>query len=69
MTLAPRWIPVEECLPEPEVPVLATDGEGTFIAMLEGQVGIWILLLGYVPASGVDVTHWRPMPDPPRTIN
>lgn len=69
MSHAPRWIPVEERLPENEVPVLCTDGDATFFGMYESDAGIWIMLFGFLPASGVDVTHWRPMPEPPRTLN
>lgn len=69
MTNAPRWIPVEESLPDAETPVICTDGDVTFFGMYEAETGLWIMLFGFVPASGVDVTHWHPMPQPPRTIN
>ena len=57
------WIPVEEALPE---------GEGEFLVFSEGAMMMscrfkddsgyhWGWLL-----PGQDVTHWRPLPEPPK---
>lgn len=68
----PRWIPVEERLPEYGVRVLATD-------MYEGDdyTGIWTREEDKDDADGCwyddpgwwhasdDVTHWMPLPAPP----
>ena len=68
----PRWIPVEERLPEYGVRVLATD-------MYEGDdyTGIWTREENKDDADGCwyddhgwwhasdDVTHWMPLPKPP----
>lgn len=66
---SPRWIPAEERLPENETPVLCTDGDTTFVGMYCDDSSIWVMLFGFLPASGVDVTHWQYLPDPPHTLN
>ena len=72
MGKVPRWIPVEERLPEYGVRVLATD-------MYEGDdyTGIWTREEDKDDADGCwyddhgwwhaidDVTHWMPLPDRP----
>ena len=69
----PRWIPVTERLPEYGVRVLATD-------MYEGDdyTGIWTREEYKDDADGCwyddhgwwhaidDVTHWMPLPEPPK---
>ncbi|MDO4861734.1 MAG: DUF551 domain-containing protein [Eubacteriales bacterium] len=64
----PRWIPVTERLPEAESgstskPVLVTDGDCMAIAE-------WFnfeLCEPYWSYTGIgDITHWMPLPEPPK---
>lgn len=64
----PRWIPVSERLPEAESgdtskPVLVTDGDCMAIAE-------WFnfeLCEPYWSYTGIgDITHWMPLPEPPK---
>jgi hypothetical protein len=51
-----EWIPVSERLPPEETRVLAYDGTSVFES--EYMHGRWEWL--------ADVTHWLPMPNPPK---
>ena len=51
-----EWIPVSERLPDEEVRVLATDGTDVFDS--EYMSGNWEWC--------ADVTHWMPLPEPPK---
>lgn len=54
-----RWIPVEERLPKPqENPVIACDYTGVCLAWYSPTMG-WQYRTGL---SGVDITHWMPLP-------
>lgn len=58
-----RWIPVEERLPKPqENPVIACDYTGVCLAWYSPTMG-WQYRTGL---SGVDITHWMPLPQPPK---
>lgn len=58
-----RWIPVEERLPKPqENPVIACDYTGVCSAWYSPTMG-WQYRTGL---SGVDITHWMPLPQPPK---
>lgn len=58
-----RWIPVEERLPKPqENPVIACDYTGVCLAWYSQTMG-WQYSTGL---SGVDITHWMPLPSPPK---
>ena len=58
-----RWIPVEERLPKPqENPVIACDYTGVCLAWYSPTMG-WKYRTGL---SGVDITHWMPLPSPPK---
>ena len=58
-----RWIPVEERLPEPtENPVLVHDYSGVSVAWHSKAMG-WVYKTGF---ACVDVTHWMPLPQPPK---
>lgn len=69
----PRWIPVEERLPEYGVRVLATDmyegddytGIWTREEYEDEADGCWYDDHGWWHASD-DVTHWMPLPEPPK---
>jgi hypothetical protein len=57
----PRWIPVEEKLPEPDKIVNITDGT----EVGEGWYnGYWHTPLADIDEHGV--THWQPLPKPPK---
>lgn len=58
-----QWIPVEERLPKPqENPVIACDYTGVCLAWYSPTMG-WQYRTGL---SGVDITHWMPLPQPPK---
>ena len=63
-----EWISVEDRLPEPFVPVLVQmPGEEPFPTVREGFIsndGIWQSAM-FRREPG-EVTHWQPMPHPPK---
>ena len=67
----PRWIPVTERLPEPFVSVLVQmPGEKPFPTVREGYIstdGKWVG--GYFKRKTDEVTHWMPLPEPPKEEN
>ena len=63
-----EWVSVKDRLPEPFVPVLVQmPGEEPFPTVREGFIsndGIWqSAMFRREPA---EVTHWQPMPQPPK---
>ena len=59
----PRWIPLEERLPEPtENPVLAFDCTGPVMAWYSPTMG-WMYRTGI---AGCEITHWMHLPQPPK---
>ena len=61
---AARWIPVEERLPEPLIPVeVVMDGMVTNL-MLSPDKETWMNVAGW-PYSASSITHWRALPEPP----
>ena len=64
----PKWIGVEERLPEPFVSVLVQmPGEEPHPTVREGFIthaGIWSA--GYFKRDPDEVTHWMPLPEPPK---
>ena len=71
----PHWIPVKEMLPEDECPVLVTylgfhdhKPRANMLAYIDRDLG-WCWwdddIPGGVPCS-VEITHWQPMPEPPK---
>ena len=65
-----RWIPVDERLPDDDQPVYVSDNTGnTFIGCYFAEAELWIMLFGYLPVTGVKVSHWQPLPAPPRVLN
>ena len=60
-----RWIPVEERLPGNEQVVIVCD-------IRENWIGCWEYRHGgewadnYLTFSNSDITHWMPMPEPPK---
>ena len=66
-----NWIPVTESLPKEFVSVLTQmPGEKPFPTVREGYIatnGVWIA--GNFVREPGEVTHWMPMPNPPREGN
>ena len=64
----PEWISVDDRLPEPFVSVLVNmPGEKPFPTVREGFIsndGIWQSAM-FRREPG-EVTHWKPMPQPPK---
>ena len=64
----PEWISVDDRLPEPYVTVLVNmPGEKPFRTVREGFIsndGIWQSAM-FRREPG-EVTHWQPMPQPPK---
>ncbi len=60
-----RWIPVSERLPEPLVPVLAfpDEGGGVSFAMLFRD---GLFSEAHNDGEVIPVTHWQPLPEPPK---
>ena len=60
----PRWIPVTERLPEDDTICILTNGVSDAIGY-RGKVFGWHLIwTDYLEES--DVTHWMPLPEPPK---
>lgn len=53
-----EWISVEERLPEPYIDVITYDTVEFFEANYLTKDGVW--------AKGVLVSHWLPLPEPPK---
>lgn len=68
-----RWIPVEDRLPEQEnTQVLMTDGECHYISSRNNMVRFLDCEGIFIPGkagAGVKVTHWLPLPKPPKEDN
>jgi hypothetical protein len=58
----PRWIPVADRLPEDCTRVLACQKQKIYVALIHN--GDWMTYddCRWLP----DVTHWLPLPDPPK---
>lgn len=61
----PRWISVEERLPWMNKKVLVTDGFIVVEAHYNGRAE-WIHNGHFMETSGVIVTHWMHLPEPPK---
>lgn len=60
----PRWIPCSERMPEPDTYVLAVLRDGEMCTVRLYDDGCWIGCRGFAPSEAV--THWMPLPDPPK---
>ena len=65
LTVAARWIPVEERLPEENVCVLANHWM-TGIEMAFRRDDQWGIAWTGFMGSGSGYTHWMPLPEPPQ---
>ena len=64
-----EWISVEERLPEGKSPIIVTDGEKVIVAYenwlyRSNSTGKLRCPANY--GSGMDVTHWMPLPEAPK---
>ena len=59
------WIPVTERLPEDEKKVLCILDDG-FFCILEWASWDWLWSDGHNVYAEKDVTHWMPLPEPPK---
>lgn len=56
-----RWIPVGERMPDPHIPVLGW--AHTRVSYCVWQPNLWI---SYGYGAPISVTHWMPLPHPPK---
>ena len=59
-----KWIPVSQCLPEPFCDVLIYDA--TFQMVVMGYITQHKEWIGVCMKN--DITHWMPMPEPPKEV-
>ena len=59
----PEWIPVTERLPEKWQNVLVVRTDGAFRLDFVGSLDVWYDDVNFV---GYPVTHWMPLPEPPK---
>lgn len=69
----PRWIPVEESLPDDNTPVLVVNDDGkVIVAKHEKDIFGWYLKYSEYDFDVWDacengaITHWMPLPEPPK---
>ena len=60
-----KWIPVTERLPDDEKKVLCVLDDG-FFCILEWKSWDWLWNDGHNVYAEKDVTHWMPLPQPPK---
>jgi len=65
-----RWIPVGERLPMLMDPILFTNGRNVCQGYWDGNVAarefFWHAMGGNVKMANGSVTHWQPLPNPPK---
>lgn len=65
----PRWIPVEERLPEDRSDVLVAaywhERWGVYMGWCAPERAAWSVHVGIGDRSDIAVTHWMPLPEPP----
>ena len=65
----PRWIPVEERLPEDRSNVLVVaywhERWGVYMGWCAPERAEWSVHIGIGDRDDVAVTHWMPLPEPP----
>lgn len=66
----PRWIPVEERLPEDRSDVLVVaywhERWGVYMGWCAPERAAWSAHIGIGDRSDIAVTHWMPLPEPPK---
>ena len=66
----PRWIPVEERLPEDRSNVLVVaywhERWGVYMGWCAPERAEWSVHVGIGDRDDVAVTHWMPLPEPPK---
>ena len=65
LTNCQQWIPVTERLPEDEQKVLCILDDG-FFCILEWLSWEWLWNDGHNVYAEKDITHWMPLPEPPK---
>lgn len=66
----PRWIPVEARLPEDRSDVLVVaywhERWGAYMGWCAPERAAWSVHVGIGDRSDIAVTHWMPLPEPPK---
>ena len=66
----PRWIPVDERLPEDRSDVLVVaywhERWGVYMGWCAPERGEWSVHIGIGDRNDVAVTYWMPLPEPPK---
>lgn len=71
-----KWIPVTERLPEYHKEVLTRSKMGTSghhysmakLWMIDDELG-WVFDDGFEPQDIAEITHWMPLPEPPKEVS
>ena len=61
----PKWIPVTERLPERGAEVLVCDTREDYVSVWE-HIGDGLWFGNEVIWATEDITHWMPLPEPPK---
>ena len=65
-TTTPKWIPVTERLPEDDTDVLAYQNRGDESRIVPANYGRGVWFDGCFNCEADHLTHWMPLPQPPK---
>lgn len=61
-----EWISVKDKLPDDGKEVLFSDGSSIMVGWYNADEEFWELTDADMIVYAVDVTHWMPLPEPPK---
>ena len=62
------WIKCSDCLPEKDIKVLFSNGEEIFLGWMLTDMGKEIFWSHYDYLEEENITHWMPLPEPPKDL-